>query len=228
MNIHYNKSMLIIGHRGAAGLANENTLESMRAGLETGADILEIDVRLTKDNIPVLAHDPIMKRKRVKRHTLAELKKVADITTLQEALDMFYGKILLNIEIKRNNDASTIYETVSPHTKQPADWDNVLFSSFRPGALAAIRNKNDSASLALLHHINPFTFMRYHTKLNLSAVGFHRLHVNALALAVAHELGMFTYVYTVDRPEAAVKLQRRGIDGVVTNFPNRIVEGLMR
>ena len=49
--------MLIIGHRGAAGLARENSLEALRAGLEAGADILEFDVRLTKDKIPVVVHD---------------------------------------------------------------------------------------------------------------------------------------------------------------------------
>ena len=49
--------MLVIGHRGAAGLAPENTIEALRAGVKAGADMLEFDIRLTKDNITVLVHD---------------------------------------------------------------------------------------------------------------------------------------------------------------------------
>ncbi len=222
----YNEYMLIIGHRGAAGLAKENTLDAMRAGFNAGADILEIDVRLTSDSVPVLAHDAIINGKRIAQHSLADLRNDIDIPTLREVLDAFYGKILLNIEIKRAQDASIIYEAVNPYATNAKDWDNILFSSFKPGALISIRHRNNRANLALLHHINPFTYMRYHKKLNLSAVGFHRLHVNVIALAVAKELGIFTYVYTVDRPGAATKLQRRGVDGIVTNYPDKIIESL--
>ena len=62
--------------------------------------------------------------------------------------------------------------------------------------------------------------MRYTNSLKLTAVGFHRLHANPLAVAVAKKLGIFTYVYTVDRPETAVRFARRDIDGLVTNRPD--------
>lgn len=216
--------MLIIGHRGAAGLAPENTLEALQAGFEAGADILEFDIRLTSDGIPVLAHNPVIDGKWVSRHTFAQLQAHTRVTTLQEVLDTFFGKILLNIELKQSHSTLSIYELVRLYVNQPEDWDNVLFSSFKPSTLVKLRALNDKLSLALLHHINPFTFMRYHKRLQLSAVGFHRLHVNAVALMVAKELDVFTYAYTVDNPTAAARLERRGLDGLVTNVPDKILD----
>jgi glycerophosphoryl diester phosphodiesterase len=54
--------MLIIGHRGAAGLAPENTMAAIAAGIEAGSDMIEIDVRLTRDNQLVVIHDPRLVR----------------------------------------------------------------------------------------------------------------------------------------------------------------------
>jgi len=218
--------MLIIGHRGAAGLEPENTLEALRAGFKAGSDILEFDIRITSDGIPVLSHNPVVEGKWVSRHTLAQLRNHVPITTLREVLDTFFGKILLNIELKQSSGAEPVYELVRLYINRPADWDNVLFSSFKPSALMRLRALDSKLSLALLHHINPFAFMRYQRRLKLSAVGFHRLHINAIALMVAKELDIFTYAYTVDNPSTAARLERRGIDGIVTNVPGEILEGL--
>ncbi len=218
--------MLIIGHRGAAGLAAENTLESLHAGYDAGADILEFDIRFTADTVPILAHDARLRGHSISRHTLAELRQSGTVTTLQEVLDAFFGKILLNIELKQNDNIAVVHDMVSLYVTRPEDWDNVLFSSFKPRALAALRSLNADANLALLHHVNPFSFMRYHKRLHFAAVGFHRLHVNPLALEVAKQLGIFTYVYTVDRPDTARRFGRRAVDGLVTNYPDRIVGAL--
>jgi len=218
--------MLVIGHRGAAGLAPENTLAALQAGVDAGADILEFDVRLTNDGVPVLAHNPRLAGKWLSQTTLAELQQVTAVTTLQEVLDTFFGKILLNIEIKQTKSVPAVYEAVKLYITRSSDWDNILFSSFKPQALVLLRENGDELNLALLHHINPFTYMRYHKKLNLSAVGFHRLHINSIALAVAKELGIFTYVYTVDLPKTALRMEQRGLDGVVTNYPNKLNDAL--
>ena len=214
--------MLIIGHRGAAGLAPENSLDALRAGVDAGADILEFDIRLTKDAVPVLAHNPMVSGQWVSRHTLAELRHKTPITTLQEVLDEFFGKILLNIELKQVSSTAPVYDMVSLYVSRDEEWDNILFSSFKPRALKALRNRSDTLNLALLHHVNPYAFMRVHRQLHLSAVGFHRLHASTLAIAVAKELGLFTYVYTVDRPEAALRFNKKDVGGIVTNVPDVI------
>lgn len=220
--------MLIIGHRGAAGLAPENTLAALQAGFDNQADMLEFDIRVTRDEVPVLAHDPWIKGKRISQSTLSELRDLTTVTTLDQALTAFFGKIILNIELKQSTNADIVLNLVSTYIKHDTEWDDVIFSSFKPKALYKLQSLNNKTNLALLHHINPFLFMRHHKQLHLSAVGFHRLHANSLALAVAQKLGLFTYVYTVDRTDTAKRFARRQVDGIVTNRPDHIAESLQK
>ena len=229
--------MLFIGHRGAAGLAPENSLEAMRAGVKAGADILEFDVRLTKDAIPVLTHDfHTLRTNRdtsiISHHTLAELQERAKkqpLVPLTDVLDEFFGHILLNIEIKGRGTAKVVAKLIaSRYIKKPRDWDNIMFSSFRGSELSAIRQTSDRANLALLHSENPFIFIAYHRRLHLSAVGFHRLYINRFALEIAKRAGLFTYAYTVNRPFTALHLVEQGIDGIVTDRPDLILKEVQK
>lgn len=216
--------MLIIGHRGASGLATENTLESLRAGLRAGADMLEFDVRLTADNIPVLSHDARLHGRTVSRTALADLQKAGIVTLLSDVLDEFFGKIMLNLEYKPAANAHIVYKMLKSYVKTDEDWETIVISSFRVRALFQLRRLSSKVNLALLHSINPFAFVTYHRSLRLSAVGWHRLHVNALAITIAKKADIFTYVYTVNRPKAAMLLEQKGIDGVVTDYPDRMVK----
>lgn len=227
--------MLIIGHRGAAGLAPENTLEALRAGVEADADILEFDVRLTKDLIPVLIHDATTmrtyhKRLTVAKHTLTELTElVGPLTTLEDVLDEFFGQILLNIELKSKGSGQVVATLLkNKYIHKNSDWDAVLLSSFKGKELSAVRAVSQRANLAVLHDQNPFIFIAYQRRLHLTAVGFHRLYVNQFALEIAKKTGLFAYAYTVDRPRTAEILQQKGIDAVVTNRPDVVSERFNR
>lgn len=221
--------MIIIGHRGAAGLAPENTTQAMRAGLKAGADMLEFDVRLTRDGVPVVIHDASTRRTHDKsisvgQVTLSELQDKTlgqPIPTLAIVLDEFFGKIKLNIECKGKGSGVVCVELVSHYVKHNSDWDNVLFSSFHIAELAAVRSFSEHARLAILHRANPFLFIAHHKKLRLAAAGFYKLAVNPLAIAVAKKRGLFTYAYTVNQSSAARLLEREGIEGIVTNYPDR-------
>lgn len=229
--------MLIIGHRGAAGLAPENTLEALAAGIKSGADILEFDIRLTKDGVPVLVHDfhTLRTERRasiIGRSTLAQLRqrtKNSPIVTLEEALDVYFGVVMLNIEFKSFRVTRVAMELIkSKYIKKPSDWDKLLLSSFQGRALKVARRIAPEANLAILQGQNPFIFVAYARSLDLVAVGFHRLYVNPLALEIAKKAGLFTYAYTVDRPRAAYLLSQQGVDAVVTDHPDRIIEQLKR
>lgn len=229
--------MLVIGHRGAAGLARENSLEALRAGFEADADMLEFDVRLTKDNVLVIHHDFHTLRSHksaslISRSDLKELQKLDDhkpLTTLEEVLDEFFGKVLLNIELKSRGSGKATVEFLKKHyIKKKGDWDCVLLSSFSGSELVAARKLSKRVNLALLHHENPFLFLAYHWRIQLSAVGFHRLYINQLALEIAKKAKLFTYAYTVNRPQTALRLAKEGIDGVVTDYPDRILEKIRR
>jgi len=224
--------MLVIGHRGAAGLAPENTLEALHAGMEAGADMLEFDVRLTKDKIPILIHDFHALRTHksasiISRHTFADLQKHTEtpLVKLTDVLDEFFGKILLNIELKGRGTGKVVARILKKHyIKKPRDWDNLLISSYRASELWSIRRASPEANLALLHSENPFIFIAYQRKLQLTAVGFHRLYLNPFALEIAKRAGLFLYAYTVNRPGSSLVLGREGIDGVVTDRPDVIIK----
>lgn len=230
--------MLVIGHRGAAGLAPENTMESLRAGVAAGVDILEFDIRLTKDNIPVVIHNATTTKTHsarivVARHTLDELQAMElfpTIPTLQEVLDEFFGVILLNIELKVKGSATIVMDLLKRrYIKRKKDWHNILLSSFRAKELLKARSISALVPLAMLHDQNPFLFIAYERRLRLSAVGFHRLYVNRLAVEIAHRIGLFCYAYTVDRPYGAFVLySQSAIDGIVTNKPDIILNEIKK
>ena len=222
--------MLIIGHRGSQGTKPENTVASLREAMHADADMIEFDIRLTRDRIPVLSHNLHLygTRKRelafLRRYTLAELQRRTagseyPITTLDMAMRECFGRIYLNIELKEASAVGPTLDVISKYAKTERDWDSLLFSSFKPLALRAIRRRVPHAALGMLHHRNPLGFVGWHKVLNLSAVGFHRLYINQIALEVAKRLGLFTYAYTVNRKNAAEKLAQQGIDGIVTDYP---------
>lgn len=225
--------MLIIGHRGAKGLAHENTHKSFEAGFNADADILEFDVRLTKDNHLVVVHDSHLIRTHrnlvaVSGLTLAEIREYTaniPIPTLREVLDIYFGKILLNIEIKSRGAGLEVIKLLKRrYINKATDWDNVLISSFKGTELLRIRKASKRANLAMIHQQNPFLFIAYHRRIKLTAVGFHRLYLNRFAIAIAKRLQLFTYAYTVNRTAAIELLQKQGIDGIVTNYPDKFRE----
>ncbi|MEO8691550.1 MAG: glycerophosphodiester phosphodiesterase family protein [Candidatus Saccharimonas sp.] len=227
--------MLVIGHRGAAGLAPENTLEAIEAGIEAGADIIEIDVRATKDNKLVLIHDSRLlrthhSRETVARLTYAELQthtKDKPIPLLSEVLDEYFGRILLNIELKSRGSSTLLIELLEKkYIKKAADWDNILISSFMGYELTRVRRLAKNANLAMLHNQNPFIFVAYHRFIGLTAVGFHRLYLNNLAIEIAKRAKLFMFVYTVDRSGSLRHLANQGMEGAVTNYPDRIAKAL--
>ncbi len=223
--------MLIIGHRGAAGEKPENTISAINHAIRSGADAIEIDVRLTKDGVVVLAHDFHMYRTHkafdlMRSKTLAELKKITagseyPILTLDKVLSLCNGNIFLIIEVKSKDGGKAVLELITKSYKEMLDY--VIITSFSSRELSRIRSINKKIKLGMLMRLNPFAFLAWERKLHLSAVGFHRLHLNKLAVEAAHQLDMFVYVYTVNRKGALPHLKKQSVDGVVTDFPAKFL-----
>ncbi len=219
--------MLIIGHRGSSGTHPENSIPALREVIRAGADMVEFDVRLTRDKQLVLCHDPSLYRthrisSRVRDLSLKEVQRRtagsnSPIVTLRQALKLCAGKILINIEVKDRGSGQKAIELIK--NDFPSRLSSIMISSFSVRELRAIRRVSKRIALAQLLHINPYAFIVYERSLHLSAVGFHRLHAPVLAIETAHRMDILTYAYTVNRPEAASKLAEKGIDGIVTDYP---------
>jgi glycerophosphoryl diester phosphodiesterase len=226
--------MMIIGHRGAAGLAPENTLEALEAGYDAGADMLELDIRLTRDKVLVMVHDAHTYRTHKKlsiisRRTYAQLLDLTngDLVRLDEVLDMYFGRVLLNIEIKNIGTGEALVTLLTKHyIASPEDWQKLIISGFWPLELLKVRKLSKDAQISLIQAENPFAFIAYQKSLKLTAVGFYWRNTNKLALDIAKKLDLFTYAYTVNSPKALAKLESKGIDGVVTDYPDKIYAAL--
>lgn len=108
---------LIIAHRGGTASATENTIESFEDAIRNGADMIEFDVRRTKDGVFIVHHNGIICRKRIRKIDWAEIEKInrkrcAAVPKLEEVLKMAKGKIKVDIEIKEGGHETAIMEIV--------------------------------------------------------------------------------------------------------------------
>ncbi|SRR6266496_745386 len=225
--------MLIMGHRGAAGLAPENTIASIAEGLAVKADFIEFDVRQTKDGHIVLVHDRHTGRVAHKRLTVRksgikeletlEMKHGYAIPTLEEAVELIGKKAKINIEIKSPECVPQVVALIQAYVKKGYPYAHFLVSSFSPAVLRAAYKIDKKIPYSLLQ-IWPVRF-RWLRSVKLSAVGFY--HISALTpfiVALAKRRGLYTYAYTVNSFEEAKRLKRLGIDGIVTNYPDKFEE----
>lgn len=225
--------MQIIGHRGARGLAPMNTKASIKAALAAGVDWVEFDVRLTKDGTVVLAHDAstlrVSLRPRVIARTpYAKLRKARmyrkePIASLTEAFTTVGAKAKMVIEIKSKGCAEAVVDHIERMVKAGANYDRFLVSSFRPERLREIHRLNDRVPIALLHGLHPLTFLKLRA-LRLSAVGFWRRRVPKKAVHQAEVRGLAVYVYTVNSVRDAKRLEKLGVERIVTDRPDKFQE----
>lgn len=195
--------MKIIGHRGAAGLALENTLPSLELARLLGVDAIEFDVRKTKDDVMVLCHDSDMSRISSSSAKVAELthKELQAITlndeqscipTLGEALKMTRN-IPVVIEIKQRGCADALLKVLDEFPE--LDYS---IASFKLDELTILRNERPELTLIGLERTKPIDIIQFARKLKLSGVGLNFWLLNPLTYVLAKRSGLSMYVYTVN------------------------------
>lgn len=158
-----NADFLHIGHRGAAAYATENTLSSIQTAIACDVDMVEMDVRQTKDHQLVLAHDPYLhgqdRKLKIRRHTLEQLRQVClpggeTITTLEEALTFVRGKALVNMDVKERGCEVPAVRLV----EQLGMQKQVMFSGFDVHSLQLIKKLNPKLYVTLSY---PSSFLMH-------------------------------------------------------------------
>ncbi len=147
----------VIGHRGAAAYAPENTLESFREAKRRGASWVEIDVKLTADGVPIVMHDASLKRTTGVDRLVAATRRAdlpAMVPTFEEAIACFQEQGLgCNVEIKpcEGREAETARVAVATLRRcWPAALPTPLLSSFKDESLAAAKAAAPEFARALL------------------------------------------------------------------------------
>jgi glycerophosphoryl diester phosphodiesterase len=229
---------LVISHAACAGHAPENTLAGIRTALSLGADAIEIDVQCSADGAPVLMHDLTVDRRtngsgEVATLTLEQLK-VLDagdgerIPTLAEVLELTRGRALLVTEIKQPG----IEEQVAAVVRECDAIGDVMVWSFFPQALESMRRAEPRLPAALL--IAPEAIPNW-PDLRTLALRTGLQGVSVFCFGITEEIardarrsGLALYSWTAD-PEAEIeRLIGLGVDGICTNFPDRVLSLLGR
>lgn len=215
--------VLKVAHRGDPLRLRENTLPSLESSVDGGADCVEIDVRLTRDGVPVLLHDDTLRRLWGVRRPLSsvredELEQLVGrgewrIPTLRDALDLVLGRgVALMIDLPGRPEGRAAMDAVRA-CERP---DQVLFTG-DTAALADIRAALPDARIAmtwkkpwppgdgLIDRVRPQYLNQRH------------IWVTGRGVRAAHARGLGVCAWTVDRPGRMAALASLGVDAIISN-----------
>ena len=241
---------LIIAHRGYSLRYPENTLIAFEKALESGVQMIELDVTLTRDRKLVVIHDETLDRTtngrgRVADHTLAELKGLeaggwfADrfsgetIPTLAEVLAGVDGRAAVNIEIKpeayeAHHPEDAVERQVWRLLKHQNVLGDVLVSSFDIRVLSEIARMERPPALACLTEgeVDDGIFDACQ---NIGAFSWNPDYrcLNRTLVDKAHGLGLRVFAYTINSQIEIKRLIQMGVDGIFTDDPVTADAGLM-
>lgn len=229
----------IIAHRGFSGVAPENTLIAFQKAIDCGADYFELDIQKTKNDSIVVIHDSSIDRTAsdtitglISEMTYQELKDInvghpavfentyenEKIPTLRESLLLAKGKIKVCIEIKIYG----VEEEVLKIVKDLGVEDEVIIFSFYYPVIAKIRKLNDSIKTLYLMHTADLLTLDYASVIESNAVGVGSgTLITKEYLELAHSYGIEVWKWTVDNEEHMQELLDVGIDGLITNYPDK-------
>lgn len=142
---------LIIGHRGAPGYAKENTIASFEKAMTLGADMIEFDVRRTRDHVLIVYHDDSIQDRPIKDLTYEEVSQIGrnqgfDIPTVEEVLKWSCGKIKLDVELKEEGYEKGIVALLSRYLEK----DQFIITSFNDPSLRIIKDNDPDIKVGLL------------------------------------------------------------------------------
>jgi glycerophosphoryl diester phosphodiesterase len=239
---------IIIAHRGASAYYPENTMAAFEAAVDMNAEMIELDVLLSKDGVPVVFHDAVLNNHTngqglVSNYTLDELKQLdagswfdlrfsgEEIPTLEEVLAFASGKISLNIEIKTEAVTNELKGGVEEKTldlvRKYSMQEHVLFSSFDYRAVSHFKKLAPEIPVALLYNNSQSNSKTPHELVSSYGAdafncSYRQLTKKRIANLRTHKIPSF--IYTVDKISRMRKLIAAGVTGIFTNKPDVLLQ----
>lgn len=231
----------VSAHRGFSKKAPENTMPAFQAAMDCGADFIELDVQLTRDNQLVVIHDDKLDRTTngkgyVKDYTYDELLQLSagswfgkdnefddvQIPLLSEVLDLVGDDIMLNIEIKKSGNPKATAERVVDMIEEYGIVNSCYVTSFSYPALKKVKQLNPKIKTAFI--ANLATATSYAQLPYIDAVSMNSLFVNQSVVNTAHHHGKRVFVWTVNRQSEMQKMMALGVDNIITDCPDKALE----
>ncbi len=225
--------MLKIGHRGAMGYVPENTLKSIQKAIDLRVDMVEIDVQVCKTGELVVIHDTRVDRTtngtgKVSELAFDELRLLdagdgEKIPTLVEVFELVKGKTQLNIELKSKGTAHSVYKEITKQVDK-GKWnkEDVLISSFDHQELTIIKELDPSLKTGVLIYHLPVDLAQIAVDFNAYSLNVAFDFLTKELVDDAHSKGLNVFVYTVNEPEDIELCKTLGVDGIFSNYPDRI------
>jgi len=219
----YDEKLLIIGHRGAAGLAPENTLEAFERAFQAGVKWVETDVYLSGDNKCVLTHDRFVGGYDIKKSTFKTFKSKANnkCITLDNLLENFAGKLFFNIEIK----ASEAFPKVIQIVRERNLSADVLISSFDHLAIRNYLKNNHDIDFAPIVASRPVSMKVFCKGIgNIPVVVANAQMVDTLMIQELAEMQVRLYLYNVDAVSFDRDLHLHGVSALIVDRPDQFIK----
>jgi glycerophosphoryl diester phosphodiesterase len=226
------RPVAVTAHRGASAVAPENTMAAFRAAMDGGATFAELDVQLTRDRRIVVLHDADLMRmggdrRRVATSTLAELQAVdigrrrgpqfagERVPTLEQVIDAVRGRMKLNIELKYNVRDPQLAPTVIDLLRRENFLDQVVITSLDYAALRQVRQIEPRLRTG---HIVTAAVGDV-TRSQADFLSLNAARATPLLLRRARAAGKEVHVWTVNHPDAMLRMIERGVANVITDDP---------
>lgn len=221
---------LVIAHRGDSSNALENSLASIRLALSLPADMIELDVRMSRDKALYVIHDQTTGRTAeknidIERSTSAEVNRILlknnePIPTLSAVLNLVDGACGLNLEIKSHGaGALTAEYLVTTGYK-----GYVLVSSFKEEEVVAARQVFPALPLSVIYDVFTVRDVLGYKARGYTHVSLRKKTVDEKLIIACHEQGIKVYVWTVDDEAEMKALMKWGVDGIFSNRPGVLKE----
>lgn len=231
----------IIGHRGCAAYAPENTIEGIHMAADMGVSWVELDVKLTKDFVPIIFHDETLERTTGFSGIVAQMNysEIAEldcgswfgdsfigvkIPTLEETVDALLARGLgLNLEIKPcpGREKETAEVALDLLSQIWDDHDRLLISSFSHVSLEAAADMAADWHRGLLLPAQwPENWEELAEYLDVSTVNINAGHATREQVDAIMEIEKPILAYTVNNADQARMLQSWGVDGFFSDAPD--------
>lgn len=227
-------SFMLIGHRGATGYVPEHSMRGYQLALDKGADYIELDLQLTKDNKLLCMHDSTLDRTTtgsgsIRDMTLRDiqtsykLKEGDAIPSLEDVLEKFGKDVKYYIETKRPFDANLDAELL----KQLSNYGligygtskfGVIIQSFAKESLINIRNQYSNIPLVYLSNTFTEKYIQEAVDIGAYAVAPKYPTINKSLVDSAHSKGLKVHTWTVNNVSDMKAMISYGVDGFFTNY----------
>lgn len=215
--------MLKIGHRGAKGHSPENTLASFEKAIALGVDMIELDVWLSSDKIPMVIHDETIDRTTSKMglvtdYNAKELQHLG-IPTLRDVFELVDNRCEINVEIKTFSATQAVLNLIAKNT---FNQSKILISSFDWNALQEVRFHDEDIRIGVLTETDLDLAMAFAKFIKAEAIHPYYHLLTAENVEKIKEKGFKVFPWTINEPKDITFVKSLEVDGIITDFPERL------